>query len=322
MKRSEEGAALLSVLLLVAVIAVLAAASLQKLKLATHLAQNGIAIDQARAYALAAESLALYRISDLVQRNSSKTTLQGGWAGRDVAFPIDGGIASARLSDAGNCFNLNSLVENPTEAGTVVRPVAVAQFERLLVLADTAPADAKTVAVAAADWIDTDSSPLPGGAEDTTYAGGSTPYRTANTLMADPSELRAVAGVTPALYSRVRPYLCALPVTQLSPINVNTLLPEQAPLLAMLVPGLDIGRARAIIESRPANGFESRTEFWSRPGLAGVPGDEQQQVQLKTRWFGLKLLIELGGAELEENALIDGALQPARLVRRAYGDSA
>ena len=57
-RASEDGAALLTVLLLVSVMAVLSAVALEKLKIATHLASNGAAIEQARSYAMAAESVA------------------------------------------------------------------------------------------------------------------------------------------------------------------------------------------------------------------------------------------------------------------------
>ena len=89
MRKAEEGAALLSVLLLVAVMAVLCAAALELLKISTKLATNGAAIDQARSYAMAAETIALYRIGDLLQRDASRTTLQGNWAGQPTEFPID-----------------------------------------------------------------------------------------------------------------------------------------------------------------------------------------------------------------------------------------
>ncbi len=321
MKRNEQGAALLSVLLIVAVIAVLAAASLQKLRLATHVAGNAIAIDQARAYAIAAETVALYRIGDLIQRDAAKTTLQGDWAGKEVNFPIDGGTATAILSDGGNCFNLNALVQEPGGGGTgyVVNPDAVVRFERLMLALGISAADARTVSIATADWIDSDDAPLPGGAEDGSYASAATPYRTANTLMADPSELRAVAGVGADLYSTLRPYICALPVSDVSPVNVNTLLPDQAPLLAMLVPGLDGPRAKAVIAARPAQGYENLAAFWNQPALKDAPESARLNSAVKTRWFSLRLMIELGNAELEENALIDGALQPAKLARRSYG---
>ena len=53
-KSGERGAALLTVLILVAVIAVLAATALEKLRLATRLGGNAVAIEQARGYAYAA----------------------------------------------------------------------------------------------------------------------------------------------------------------------------------------------------------------------------------------------------------------------------
>ncbi|MDQ2892789.1 MAG: type II secretory pathway protein, partial [Pseudomonadota bacterium] len=52
----ERGAALLTVLLLVAVIAVLAGTALERLRLTTRLAGNAAAGAQARAYAEAAEA--------------------------------------------------------------------------------------------------------------------------------------------------------------------------------------------------------------------------------------------------------------------------
>ncbi|AYJ85675.1 general secretion pathway protein GspK [Sphingomonas paeninsulae] len=317
----EQGAALLSVLLLVAIVAVLAAASLEKLKLATHLAGNSSAIDQARAYAMSAETVSLYRIGDLLQRDTAKTTLEGNWANRDVNFPIDGGSASARLTDGGNCFNLNGMVQKQSENSYVVRPEAVTQFARLMALLEIPAADARRVSIATADWIDSDSVPQPGGAEDESYATATIPYRTGNTLMVDPSELRAVAGVTPALYTRVRPFLCALPMADMSQININTLLPAQAPLLAMMVPGLDSARAKAIIDARPAGGHSDLVKFWEQSDLRGTSDFSKQQLGLRSRWFGLHMLIELTGAELEENALIDAALQPAKLVRRSYGEA-
>jgi general secretion pathway protein K len=320
-KQSEEGAALLSVLLLVAIMAILCAATLEKLKISTKLAVNSAAIDQARSYGMAAETIALYRIGDLLQRDASRTTLQGNWAGQPTEFPIDKGIATAQLDDGGNCFNLNSVVIDDGQGGYAVRPVGVAQFERLMVLLEVPTNEAHSIALATADWIDTDGIPQPGGAEDTAYAGAPTPYRTANTLMIDPSELRAVAGVRGAVYAALRPFLCALPVTDLSPININTIAPKQAVLLAMLAPGIDVARAQRVIDDRPVIGWESIARFWGQPALAGAPVEATTQTQLKTRWFDLKVMIELAGAEFEQHALIDAALKPAKLVRRSYGES-
>ena len=321
-RSSEQGAALLTVLLIVAVMAVMATVALEKLRVATRIASNGGSIDQARAYAFAAESVARYRIGDLLQRDGARTTLDGNWAGQATNLPIDGGLATARLDDGGNCFNLNSLVDAGPDGTLIARPLATAQLARLLTLVEVPGRDANTIAAAATDWIDSDGEPVPGGAEDLAYANASPARRTANTLMADRSELRAVAGVTPAIYDRIAPLVCALPVTDLTAINVNTLAPAQAPLLAMLLPRLDANRVGGAIALRPQHGFASLTDFWNLPPLAGSVGtdDARNQVKLATRWFELSLTVELAGAELEEHALIDAAMKPAKLVRRSYGE--
>src|SRR3546814_15833290 len=72
---------------------------------------------------------------------------------------------------------------------------------------------AQAIAGAAADWIDSDSNEGRLGAEDNVYRSMQSAYLPANRKMADVSELRAVRGVTPKIYARLRPWICALPVT-------------------------------------------------------------------------------------------------------------
>ena len=72
----ERGAALLTVLLLVAVIAVMAAAGLEKLRLATRLGGNAVALEQARAYAQAAETLATTHITALLRQDGGVRRMQ------------------------------------------------------------------------------------------------------------------------------------------------------------------------------------------------------------------------------------------------------
>ena len=324
--RSERGAALLTVLMLVAVIAVLAAVSLERLKLSTRASINMIAVDQARGYGYAAEAVALSRISDLVARNGTKTTLEGDWNGRPIPFPIDGGIATAILTDGGNCFNLNSVVTGDQQSKTLTaRPSAILQFESLMKNLGIPANQARPIAFALGDWIDSDSVPLTGGAEDAAYANAKVPYRTANVMMADASEMRMLAGMTPQLYATLRPWVCALPTTDLSPININTISAAQAPLIAMMVPDqLNVQIAKRVIDERPANGYASVVSFWSLPAFAGLsPSSEvQAQAQMKTRWFALDFSVALAGAEMRETALVDAGLPPAKLVRRSYGDPA
>ncbi len=322
--RGERGAALLTVLLLVAVMAVVTAIAIEKLTLSTRMARNGIDADQGRALLMAGEAIAAYRLADLVAARPGRTTLEGGWLGTAQSVPVPGGAISARVRDAGNCFNLNSLVQQEAEGASLrANPQAILQFAALMRLVGVDPATASQVAVAAADWIDSDAVPGPGGAEDNFYLEQEEPYRTAGGLVAEASELRLVAGVTPAIYDRLRPWLCALPLAELSPININTLLPEQAILLAMLTDGrLPADQARQVLAQRPRDGYGSLVGFWKQSALAALalPPAVTDQAKLTSRWFEVELRVDLGGNDVSETALFDAETAPARLVRRRWGD--
>ncbi|KTT73628.1 type II secretion system minor pseudopilin GspK [Sphingomonas endophytica] len=315
--KGERGAALLTVLLLVAVIAVMAATALERLRLSTRLAANAVALDAARGYAYAAETLATRRVTSLLEQARDRVALTGGWSGRPFGLPIPGGTATARVTDGGNCFNLNGLVSPAFEGTYSVNGQAITRFQRLMRLLRVPDGDA--VAVATADWLDSNDEPLPGGAENPAYRG----YRTAGTLMADVSEFRAVKGVTPDIYRAMRPWLCTLPIAQQSVLNVNTLLPEQAPLLAMLLPDtLGIAQAQALLLRRPPNGYASVDQFWAQLASSGGSVDlgAQQQTATTSKWFALRIDVANGGAELHEEGLIDARTLPVRLVTRQWGD--
>lgn len=320
--RSEHGAALLTVLLLVAVMAVITAVALERLTLATRMAQNGVGADQGRAVLTAAEGLAAYRLGDLVSARPGRTSLTGNWLGTPQAIPVAGGVVTARVRDAGNCFNVNSVVSGEGQALTA-RPAGITQFSALLRLLGADPRVAEQIAISSADWIDTDAVPGNGGAEDPYYLQQPVPHRTAGGLLSDPSELRTVNGMTAALYERARPWLCALPITDLSPININTLLPDQAILLAMLADGrIGPEMARQVLARRPQDGYGSLPDFWSQPALAslGLASEATEQTKLTSRWFEVNLRMDLGGTDVSETALFDAETAPARLVRRRWGD--
>ncbi len=321
--RREEGAALLAVLLLVAVMGALTASALERLKLSTALAINTAALDQARAFAIGLESLMILRADDLVALTPEVTTNAGGWNNELRQFSLPGGgHAEARVRDGANCFNINSVASGLIPTALATRNSGVDQFANLMLVLGVPPQNARHIAESAADWVDSDTNANPIGAEDSTYGGAEQSYRTGNTLFADVSELRAVSGMAPDIYQKLRPWLCALPTTDLSPININTLSVEQAPLLAMLAPGrLPIEVARKVISERPATGWTNKAEFFRLPEMQALnlPLDVQLQPQLRTRWFALDVRIELQGSELYETALVDARIAPAKVTMRRWG---
>jgi general secretion pathway protein K len=311
------------VLVLVVIMSGIAAAAFEKLRISTALARNGAALDQSRAYAVGVETLLALRIDDLVAESPESTTLAGGWNGDTRRIDLPGeGQAEGTITDGGNCFNVNSVVEGERPDALRARPLGISEFASLMRVVGVPAAPAQGIAESAADWADADSVPSPNGAEDGGYASGATAYRPANTFFAEVSELRAVAGMSPEIYRRVRPFLCALPVADLSPINVNTLLPDQAPLVAMLAPeAIPVGAVREVLARRPQAGWTNISQFWQDPVLkrATMPLDAQLQPKLKTQWFGLRLAVRLRGAELVETALIDARHSPSRVAVRRWG---
>lgn len=315
----ERGMALLIVLVLVAVISTLAIAILEDVRFAIRRTANAEAVGQARWYALGAETLAQAQLRRLAKLDTARTTLRGGWNGRVFRFPIEGGVMQGRVSDGVACFNLNSVVMGAGEQ-LQVRDVGVRQFTVLLVALRIPQAE--TLAGALADWIDSDDVRESAGAEDEAYGRGRRPYRTAGAPMAEVSELRAVRGVTPEVYARLRPFVCALPTVDLSPINVNTLPGDRAVLITMLTDGAVAPEAaRRVLERRLPGGWPDADAFWAEEGFAGVApaGEAAQQATVRTRFFTLETDVVFADAEVVSSALFEqDAAGEIRLVARRW----
>lgn len=320
MKPGEEGAALLSVLLLVAVMAVLSASILDRVGLATRLAGNAAGMSRAQQFAFAAEAIAAARITDIAAADPSSPTARA-WPERSITLPLPGGRALARLSDGNNCFNVNSVVRRGDEGALIPDPTGVQQFAALAILLGVGADQATALAARLADWIDSDSAPAPGGGSESAAVGGALPP---NRLLTDAGELRTLPGMTDAAWSRLQPFICARPEPGLSPLNVDTLTERDAPLLAMLFAGrLPLATARRVIAERPAGGYDSLVRFWDQGALGALKPAAAVRAQpvLATRWFVLHLTVSVGDAELTETALFDAEAKPARLVSRRWGDA-
>ncbi|MFN7128229.1 MAG: type II secretion system minor pseudopilin GspK [Brevundimonas sp.] len=312
--------ALLTVLLLVAVMAVVAVAILDDVRFSVRRTTNAETQAQAQWYAAGAESLARRQIADLLKADAARTPLEPRWNGRVMEFPVEEGAIRAVVTDGQNCFNLNSLVYGQGE-DLFARPEGTAQFIALGTALGLSRARMAAAAAALTDWMDNDAEASPGGAEDARYAGLATPYRTGGVMLADVSEIRAVAGVDADLYRRLRTYVCALPTTAQTRLNPNTLTEAQAPLLVMLTEGeIGLQTARAAIAARPVSGWSSLDAFWAQPALKDFTPDEetQGQVSLLTRYFDLRVDIDYGGAHAVRTALLyaapDGAVRT--VIRR------
>lgn len=320
-KSSERGTALLTVLLLVAVMATLSATVLDRVGLATRMAGNARSSGQAKAWLATAETLATTRIEDLKAATNGRLTLSGGWLGvaRSIDLP-DGGTVRATVRDGGNCFNLNALAKIVDGKVLASRPEGAEEFVALMVAIGIGDVRARRLAAIASDYIDDDDVPLKDGLERGGYPPGAVP---ANRMMADASEMRAIPGVTPDEWMRLEPWLCALPGVGGSPLNVNTLRPEEAPLLAMASRGsVDVARARAIIARRPPAGFQRASEAIPIGEANGV-ATTSLEPGVDTRYFRFDAsVVGARGNQLTYSvtSLIDAEQPPARVIARTWGN--
>lgn len=306
-KSDREGMALLVVLIMVAVLAVIAVAVLDDVRFSIRRAVNVETGAQAQWYAIGAERVALRAVRRLHEAGPLRTPLDPEWNGKVFSYPIEQGEIRARLRDGQACFNLNSVVEGG-DGAWVARPQGIAQFLALSRALGVPEARARKVADSLTDWIDSDDIPRGLGAEDAVYQGRPKPYRTAGGLMVEASELRAVDGVDAATYRTLRPFICALPEAVLSPVNINTLTPDKAPLLVMLADGrLSLSAARSTIAATPAGGWPDTEAFWSQPALTDARPVQavHDQVGVRTRYFAFHAEVQYAGALAVRSGMIE-----------------
>jgi general secretion pathway protein K len=322
--KNEKGAVLLTVLLLVTFIASLAIAMLDDIRFGVRRTANIRIIDQAQWFAYGAEELAKKAIYQSWRVDPGRSTLNDPWAQGPTVFPVAGGRIEGRLSDGSNCFNLNSLVVRDGSNTFVQSESGLIQYQILLRALDFGESEAESLANTVADWIDSDSLPSARGAEDAFYMSLSPAYRTANSLIGQVTELRTMRDYSEETYQRIKPYVCALPNVEPSPININTLTLEQAALVVMLAgPDLKLTAARQVIADRPQDGYGTLQDFWGHVAFAGlgISTEVKQQVSVRTRYFSLQAEVTLDQAYVSMESLLEQ--RPGgeiALLSRRYGE--
>ncbi len=317
--RRDRGAALVTVLTMLAVMSTLAVLVVDAANMSVRRTTNLVRMEQTWLYLMGAEAFARARLADLNQRGDQAGIDESDWQARPLTFPLDDGVLQVALYDGGNCFNLNSVVVTDDSGERSVSALGMVQFSRLL---DVAGVRAEQVGLTGAlvDWIDSDSQALGGGAEDAAF--GASGYRAANSLIADLSELERVRGFTPETIGLLAPYICVRPTTAPNQINPNTLRPPQAALLAMAISDLNPQVAASVIADRPRGGWESIDEFLRHPRLSGFEINESGRAQFstQTRYYVLVAQVERDRGRDSVAALLEvGPAGDATVVRRVFG---
>lgn len=275
----QRGAALLSILFIVAALAVAALVTTMAIAQQTTLAKAASRRADANWAAYSAEALALSAVVEMSGITGGQLTGLTVGLSRPVVLPLRGGVVSLQLSDASNCFNINALA-NPDEGAATYARLSWANLLRDL---DIPATDASSLANALADWLDADSNTRQGGAEDGYYLTLRPAYRAANQPMDSPAELASVMGYTSPLRKALAPLICARPELQMTRLNINTLRPDQASLLrAAYSDALTLAAAERILQDRPDTGWASVADFEALPDIRTIPEGQKRTEALST----------------------------------------
>ncbi|KAE8276180.1 type II secretion system minor pseudopilin GspK [Enterobacter sp. C6] len=264
--RKQKGVALLVVLILLVMMSALAAKISQQFCRNLQKTHYQVSQQQLRWAMQAQEKVAKDRLQADASGESKALSPDGDWhqplETRGEDYTVVG-----QVEDAQDCFNVNNLLavekvaqgQNPPAVPEKPRREQI--VEQLLTQSGLSQTNAEEVYLQLVDYLDGDTTTAKEGAKTDAWAGVVPARQPANQMMRTIAEITLLPAFPAAAYPKVSKLLCALPDAA-SKVDVNTLKPEQAALLAALFPGkLNEDDAVRLIESRPETGWESMETF-------------------------------------------------------------
>ena len=208
------------------------------------------------------ESLAQDKIEKELRFNSNKLTKNNPIINEPMLFNLNGADIVGKISDYGNCFNINSIV-TLNDSNYVENKNASAAFRKILSLNEIDNNIIEEVIDQTIDWIDKDANPRAFGLEDYYYSGPLHSPReyTGMRLLVSIEELKSIPAVKKIDWNIFKNYFCAIPILDELSLNINTLDLEDAYLLSSIYSNLTIKDAEYILDNIPKSGFDDLNNF-------------------------------------------------------------
>ena len=346
--KKQRGIALITVLVIFTVLSIMAIHILSNQHMNNRRTANIINSSRAYQYMYGAEEFAKSLLQNYFEESKQERVHRNQpWAQGPMVFPIEQnmGQLEGALRDMHSCFNLNSIIMEPVlqaspnedaergssggglqvvNEGANQRPDEELPGQRIFAkliepLLENSEASPQALATAVRDWIDDDLEPAGiDGAEDYTYTGYSKPYRTSNTLLAHSSELMVIKGFDAQIYDSIKDYVCVLPTEQ-GTINVNTVKPEQAELVWVLLEDVDLATVRQALEQLPEEGYDEAS-FFEMLGSGKVSQDGRGRLVFDSQYLQLtaKAMVQSGSARMQ--SLLMKSDSKFQVVARHIGD--
>jgi general secretion pathway protein K len=259
MNSKTKGVVLISILLVVLLLSAVAVTFgnkyLLSLKRSQYIDFQSLSLNSFRNI----ESLSYRIIDDEYRFNSKKLSKNNPIINNQIYFNFDNTEIIGNISDASNCFNINSMVLSK-DGNYLENTQTTNAFRRLMNSFDIEDNLIEEIIDQIIDWIDRDSNPRAYGLEDYYYSGPLHNPReySGMRLFISIDELKSIPAIKNVEWQIFKNHFCTLPSNTSLSFNINTLTKKDNLLLSSIYPNIDIADAEYIIDNIPMEGFENK----------------------------------------------------------------
>ena len=222
------------------------------------------------------------------------------------------------VSDASNCFNLNSIFIKTSDSVQIKKDNRE-WLERLLRLKGLDAPEIESFIDQLIDWVDPDNQPLNFGAENYFYIGPLSPINqyTPKRLLSNLSEIKNFPVLDQISFKKISNNLCVLPGLSNQLINVNTLNDSHTNLIASLFDEENLEFIESQILDTPENGYDSANEFANKISQSVSWPSQVLSINSKTFLISTKIYNQTFSNQLDSLVILDTS-NSAKVLNRDF----
>jgi len=252
------------------------------------------------------EKQAIKNLQKEIKLYESKLTLSDPILKNKYYYQNDLMTLEIEVSDASNCFNLNSLFDQSSTASQI-RPAYRDWLSRYLQLKSLSKVKIQSFVDQLIDWVDQDNQPLNYGAENYFYIGpaSQTQQFTPKRLLVDLSEIQNFPIMQNLNFTEITSNLCVIPGSTKQLLNINTLVKEDALLVASFFNEKNLEFTESQILNLPKNGYDDISVFANHFSKSAIY--PPQVLSINSRTFNLEgtIINENFSATIESLVILD-----------------
>jgi|TARA_B110000305_G_scaffold52155_1_gene57076 general secretion pathway protein K len=252
------------------------------------------------------EKQAIKNLQKEIKLYESKLTLSDPILKNKYYYQNDLMTLEIEVSDASNCFNLNSLFDQSSTASQI-RPAYRDWLSRYLQLKSLSKVKIQSFVDQLIDWVDQDNQPLNFGAENYFYIGpaSQTQQFTPKRLLVDLSEIQNFPIMQNLNFTEMTSNLCVIPGSTKQLLNINTLVKEDALLVASFFNEKNLEFTESQILNLPKNGYDDISVFANHFSKSAIY--PPQVLSINSRTFNLEgtIINENFSATIESLVILD-----------------